>query len=151
LKPDNSLETPNLTVREKILAATKRRYRKSKIVVDGEVIEVGLRSLNEAERTAFELARTLANNATDVKSAESSYRRRLLVLMCVELDEKGECTDKPLFQTTDIIDLESVDCSITCALYNDALDHAYISKADIEELAKNSVATAAASSPVKSA
>jgi hypothetical protein len=140
-----------LTVREKILSATKRRYRKSKIVVNGEVLEVGLRSLTEAERTEFELARTLANNATDAKSAEASYRRRLLVLMCMELDENGVVTDKPLFQTTDVIDLESVDCSITCTLYNDALDHAYISKADIEELAKNSVATAGDSSQEKSA
>lgn len=140
-----------MTVREKILAATKRRYRKSRFVVDGEVLEVGLRSLTEGERTDFELARTMANNATDVKSAEASYRRRLLVLMCVELDENGGFTDRPLFQTTDIIDLEAVDCSITCTLYNDALDHAYISKADIEELAKNSVATAGGSSQEKSA
>jgi hypothetical protein len=134
-----------LTVREKILAATKRRYRKSKIIVEGEVLEVGLRSLTEAERTSFELVRNLAKDATDMKSAEASYRRRLLVLMCVELDGKGECTATPLFKPDDIIELENVDCSITCTLYNDALDHAYISKADIEELAKNSVATAGAS------
>lgn len=134
-----------MTVREKILAATKRRYRKSQVVVAGEVLAVGLRSLTEGERTAFELVRNAAKDATDMKSAEASYRRRLIVLMCVELDANGGFTDTPVFKAEDIIELEGVDCSITCTLYNDALEHAYVTKSDIEELAKNSVATAAAS------
>ncbi|TXH56423.1 MAG: hypothetical protein E6Q97_06485 [Desulfurellales bacterium] len=130
------------SIRERILGATKRRYRKSRIVVDGEVIEVGLRSLTEEERTAFEMVQSTAKSERDAELAKASYRRRLIVLMTVELDENGNWTEKLLFEPTDVIDLEAVDCGITCTLFNDAMAHAYLSSEDIEELAKNSVATA---------
>ncbi len=143
--------TSPTSVRERILGAKKRRYRKSRIVVDGEVIEVGLRSLTEAERTKFEMVRESAQNAAEAKAAVASVRRRLIVLMAVELDENGGFTDTPVFRETDIIDLEGVDSGITAPLYNDCIEHGFITRADIEELAKNSVATAGDSSPEKSA
>ena len=139
------------SIREKFLGATKRRYRKSRFVVDGEVVEIGLRSLTEGERTAFEMVRAGAKNETDVKSAEASLRRRLIVLMAMELDDKGNVTDTPVFSFDDIIAMEGVDCGVTCPVYNDALEHAFITQADIEELAKNSVGTAGDSSQAKSA
>lgn len=134
--------TSPTSVRERIFGAKKRRYRKSRIVVDGEVLEVGLRSLTEAERTKFEMVRESANNPAETKSAVASQRRRLIVLMTMELDANGGFTDTPVFKETDVIDLESVDSGITAPLFNDCLEHAFITRADIEELVGNSVATA---------
>lgn len=131
------------SIRDKFLGATKRRYAKSKFVTpDGEVCEIGLRSLTEGERTEFESVRVAAKNESDALAAENSYRRRLLVMMCMEIDDAGKVTDTPVFRYDDIIAMEGVDCGVTCPIYNDALKLAYVTKADIEELAKNSVATA---------
>lgn len=138
--------TPPKSIREKFLGATKRRYAKSKfIAADGSVCEIGLRSLTEGERTEFEAKRAAAKNEAELTAAENSYRRRLLVMMCMEIGPDGNVTDTPVFQYDDIIQMEGVDCGVTCPVYNDALALAYVTKADIEELAKNSVATAGGS------
>lgn len=139
------------SIRDVFLGANKRRYTKSRFAVDGKVYEIGLRSLTEGERSEFEKARAAAKNESDLEAAEASYRRRLIVLMAMEIDESGKVTDTPVFKYDDLIAMEGVDCGVTGPVYNDALAHAYISKADIEELAKNSVATAGGSSPEKSA
>lgn len=139
-------------IRDRFLGANKRRYAKSKFIdADGQVCEIGLRSLTEGERTEFEARRAAAKNEAELAAAENSYRRRLLVMMCMEIDESGKVTDTPVFQFDDVIAMEGVDCGVTCPVYNDALALAYVTKQDIEELAKNSVATAGGSSQEKSA
>jgi Zn ribbon nucleic-acid-binding protein len=144
-------------IREKFLGATKRRYRKTQFIADGAVVEMGLRSRTEGERAAFEKVRATAVNESDREAAEASQRRRLIALMAVELVEKGglnergepdpngQFTDTLVFQYDDIIQMECVDCGNTGRVGNDAMDHVYITKADIEEIAKNSVATAGGS------
>jgi hypothetical protein len=133
------------SIRDVFLGANKRRYAKAKFAVDGKVHEIGLRSITEGERSEYEAMKAAAQDATDLKAAENSYRRRLLVIMCMEIGDDGNVTDTPVFKYDDLIAMEGIDYGVMGPVYNAAAELAFVSKADIEELAKNSVATAGGS------
>lgn len=137
------------TLRERILGAPKRRYQTSELIINGEVVKVGQRSLTEEELSRYELVRGNAKTPSEEKAARANMRRRLIVLTTVDLDENDKPTDTLTFTTEDVIALEGVDGGNTARLYADASDLIYGVRTVVEDIAKNSDATDEPSSQEK--
>lgn len=127
------------TLRDLLLSKVERRYALVEIPEYG--VKVGIRSLTEKERSAYEMESLNAKGADFAVKLENA-RRRLVILVAVDPETK-----QPLFKPLDSIQLESVDSAITSQIYDAAVKHCGFRSGDIEDLVKNSNTTAENTQP----
>ena len=126
------------TVRDALLARSKRRYIESEIEFEG--MYLWWRSLSEHEKALFEAQHTKKDGAKNMR-AILDLRPRVIVLCAVDGDGKR------LFSDADVPQLRKVDGKVISDLADEAMAHAGWTDGDIEELAKNSAETDADDSP----
>lgn len=127
------------TLRDLLLSKTERRY--AVVEIPEYSVKVGIRSLTEKERSAYELE-VLNAKGPDVAVKIENARRRLVILVAVDPETKAQ-----LFRPLDSIQLENVDGAITGQIYDAAVKHCGFRSGDIEELVKNSNTTAENTQP----
>lgn len=127
------------TLRDLLLSKTERRY--AVVEIPEYSVKVGIRSLTEKERSAYELEVINAKGA-DYQVKLENARRRLVILVAVDPETKAQ-----LFKPLDAVRLEDVDSAVTSQIYDAAVKHCGFRSGDLEELVKNSNTTAENTQP----
>lgn len=110
--------------KEQFLAKAFRRvYEDKSYAIGGEVVEVRLRSLNEAERTDYELAMQSGANI-DFRKA-----RRCLLAACM-VDDDG----KPMFAESELVEMDG---GLAGQIYEDCQRLCNFHRGEVEALIKN--------------
>ena len=120
---------------ELLKAATGRRYAEVKVPSYGNC---RIQSLTERERAQIEYAMTFAD---DSKAVAHTLKARLIV-MCM-VDSAG----LRIWSDAEIDVVADLDSRFTAAMVDAIEEHCGISKADVEELEKNSDETATDKQP----
>lgn len=108
--------------KETLLSSCKRKIEKVNVPLDGG--HVFVRSMTAKERDDYELASLETGN---------NNSSRVMMLLHTVCDKDGEL----IFSEDDIALIGEMDGAIVQPIYNKAVDLAYITKEDIEELEKN--------------
>lgn len=114
--------------REQLLGAKTRRFLDFE--VPGLPGRVRIRSLNEKEKSAFEVE-FLTKKGTPDRDRVEQMRRRLVCLTVVD------ATGSTILRDEDVRQLEEIDGAITTAIYNQAQGHCGFSAGDLEDARKN--------------
>ena len=117
-----------MTLREKLLSKTNRRYRMVKI--DGE--EYWLQSLTDLERVSLDLIQMYTTTAKVNFQKLPEVKARMLCLSLVEGEGKEACFDETEWQQ-----LQSLDSRLVAKLYSACLEHNGYEDKEIEELVGN--------------
>ena len=121
------------------LGNAKRRYREVTLPVSG--LAVRIRSLTEGELSAYQRRMFAKGGRGFDPIALQSANRRLFVQCLVDDEGNRQFADH---EADKLADMDAADASV---LYEACTEHCGIDRADVGDLAKNSVATPGDSSP----
>lgn len=134
-------EGNGLATRDVLLAKGKRRFRIVELT-EFDLPPVRLRNLDEHEKSTYETETLLPDRKGQLRAKAIERARRKLIALTV-VDVKGNLE----FVNADLAEMEKMDGAVTTKIYSAAQEHCGFSENDIEDLAKNSEATPADSSP----